>query len=67
MVMVRWLRHAGVLLALVLSPTTFAASPTAEPNPAALLERMQNAAQTLSFSGIFVHQQDSILHTSRIT
>ncbi len=67
MVMFRWLRHAGVLLALVLSPTAFAASPTVEPNPAALLERMQNAAQTLSFSGIFVHQQDSILHTSRIT
>lgn len=33
----------------------------------AFLARMQSAARALSFSGTFVHQQDSILHTSRIT
>lgn len=32
----------------------------------ALIERMQSAASSLSFSGTFVHQQDSVLQTSRI-
>jgi len=30
------------------------------------VERIQTAARTLTFSGTFVHQQDSSLHTSRI-
>ncbi|NBO83633.1 MAG: hypothetical protein EBU75_12715, partial [Betaproteobacteria bacterium] len=32
-----------------------------------LLERMRNAAQSLSFTGTFVHQQDAVLQSSRIT
>jgi len=36
-------------------------------SPEALLSRIQSAARALSFSGTFVHQQDSTLHTSRIT
>ena len=62
---VRFMRCSAGLLALLTAPLLSAAAP--EPNAGALLERMQNAAQTLSFSGTFVHQQDSILHTSRIT
>lgn len=34
--------------------------------PAALIERMQSAAASLPFTGTFVHQQDSVLQTSRI-
>lgn len=34
--------------------------------PLETVERIQAAARTLTFSGTFVHQQDSSLHTSRI-
>ena len=36
-------------------------------SPQQLIERAQSAAETLSFQGSFVHQQESVLHTSKIT
>lgn len=54
---------AGLLL-LTLSSAAFAQAanlPAGE-----LVSRIQSAAQTMSFSGTYVHQQDSTLHTLRI-
>jgi sigma-E factor negative regulatory protein RseB len=39
---------------------------TAELKPGQVIDRLQSAAQQLSFSGTFVHQQGPVLQTSRI-
>lgn len=43
------------------------AVPSGDGSTQALIERMKSAAASLTFSGTFVHQQDSVLQTSRIT
>lgn len=56
-------------LGLWLSAIFFSApllAQTADSSTQALIDRIQSAGQTLSFAGTFVHQQDSILNTSRI-
>lgn len=55
----------GVGLAAIATVAPAAPASSAE-SPAALIERMQSAAATLPFTGTFVHQQDSVLQTSRI-
>lgn len=58
------LPFAGFLLAA--TSWGLSAQPAPESAATALLERMHSAAYNTSFSGTFVHQQDSILQTSRI-
>ena len=62
-------RNALSLIAAVsLSVLAFgSAHAQSEPPMTSLLERMRTAAQSLSFAGTFVHQQDAVLQTSRIT
>lgn len=42
-------------------------SPAFAATPQQVIEKAQQASRTLSFQGNFVHQQDSVLHTSKIT
>jgi sigma-E factor negative regulatory protein RseB len=58
------LSFAGFVLAA--TSWGLSAQPAPESTAIALLERMHSAAYNTSFSGTFVHQQDSILQTSRI-
>ncbi|NBW00216.1 MAG: hypothetical protein EBR85_00620 [Betaproteobacteria bacterium] len=55
-----------MLLALLSASAAYPAYAQSESSLAGLLERMRTAAQSLSFSGIFVHQQDAVLQSSRI-
>lgn len=43
------------------------AAPVFALTPQEVIERAKLASETLSFQGSFVHQQDSVLHTSKIT
>ena len=43
-----------------------AAEPVDSASARAIIDRIQNADKTLAFTGTFVHQQDSVLHTSKI-
>lgn len=49
-----------------LSWSAQAAEPVDSASARAIIDRIQNADKTLAFTGTFVHQQDSILHTSKI-
>ncbi len=58
----------SLIAAVSLSALAFSsASAQSEPPVMSLLERMRTAAQSLSFTGTFVHQQDAVLQSSRIT
>lgn len=56
----RLLRRLAMTSAFIFSPV-FALTPQQ------VIEKAQQASQSLSFQGSFVHQQDSVLHTSKIT
>jgi sigma-E factor negative regulatory protein RseB len=58
-----WIAGVGLMAAAMSAPAAASIDPSAQ----ALIERMQSAAASILFSGTFVHQQDSTLHTSRIT
>lgn len=60
------LRRSIASLSFAALSSTLAAQPSGEASALAVLERIQAAAQNMSFSGTFVHQQDSVLQTSRI-
>lgn len=67
----RWALALTATLASSLALAGFSVSAAAPASPADAtpqqwIERMQSAAASLSFSGTFVHQQDSGLMTSRI-
>lgn len=49
-----------------LSVAVQAAEPLDAASARAVIDRIQAAGNTLSFTGTFVHQQDSVLHTSKI-
>ncbi len=55
---------AMVMLTVVSGPA--AIGQTAELKPEQVIDRLQSAAQRLSFAGTFVHQQGPVLQTSRI-
>lgn len=59
-------RVAALMVGLSFAAFTAGTSAATDPSVQALIERMQSAAASLSFSGTFVHQQDSVLQTSRI-
>ncbi len=52
--------------AAALSWSVQAAEPVDAVSARAVLDRIQAAGKTLSFTGTFVHQQDTVLHTSKI-
>jgi sigma-E factor negative regulatory protein RseB len=45
----------------------FITAPAFALTPQQVIEKSQSASESLSFQGSFVHQQDSVLHTSKIT
>lgn len=52
--------------AAALSWSAQAAEPVDAVSARAVIDRIQSAGKTMAFTGTFVHQQDSVLHTSKI-
>ncbi len=56
----------GARLLSFLVAGLFVAAPAFALSPQEVIEKAKTASESLSFQGSFVHQQDSVLHTSKI-